>query len=74
LSVVFVLAYVNDAARLLVRELKKQKKVRTGWILRVAERKSARDGLARGVELSPEGPCGLGPIHLPQVSGFAGGC
>ena len=72
-SVVFVLARANDAVKLLVREPKKQKKMRTGWILRVAERKCARDGLARDVELSPEGPCGLGPLYLPQASGFAGG-
>jgi len=73
LSVVIVLARVNNAVRSLVRELKKQKKMRTSWILRVAERKSTRDGLARGVGLSPEGPCGLGPLHLLQASGFAGG-
>ena len=39
LSVVFVLARANDAVRLLVREPKKQKKMRTGWILLVDERK-----------------------------------
>lgn len=73
LSVVFVSARANDAVRLLVREPKKQKKMRTGWILRVVEQKCAHDGLAGGVKLSPEGPCGLGPLHLPQASDFAGG-
>ena len=73
LSVVLVLVFASGVARLLVRESKKEKKMRTGWILRVAERECACDGLARGVELSPEGPCGLGPLRLPQASGFAGG-
>ena len=29
--------------------------------------------LLSGVELSPAGLGGLGPLHLPQASGFAGG-
>jgi len=60
LRVKFVSAHVSDAMRLLPREPEKQKV--DGLDFGVIEQKCAYDGLGRGVELSPAGPCGLGPL------------
>lgn len=41
--------------------------------LRVREREPMTCGRLKGAEQSPAGPSGLGPLHLCQASGFAGG-
>ena len=46
----------------------------TGLNLLVVNRIVGNDSSVCGAESSPEGLCGLGPLHLPQASGFAGGC
>jgi len=48
--------------------------IETGKNLLVAKRTDVNDRTWNDAELSPEGLCGLGPLHLPQASGFAGGC
>jgi hypothetical protein len=40
----------------------------------LSERKPRTLELGNDVELSPAGPCGLGPLRLRQASGFAGDC
>jgi len=40
---------------------------------RAREREPMTRGWLGGAELSPEGPSGLGPLHLRQASGLAGG-
>ena len=73
LSLARVWLALSEWVMLWIRELGRQGKPGAGWNLRLAKRASGPAGLGRGVESSPEGPCGLGPLHLPQASGFAGG-
>ena len=57
----------------LIGEQNVRKKARGGIDLRPCEREPMTRGLWKVAELSPAGPSGLGPLHLRQASGFAGG-